>query len=88
MSRPYTSDLFVGAARIISRPAVPFVGAAGLWAPEHATVGAPPSPVAPKKICHVATNRFSRSDSKLNLLVYINSAPSIQNYKMFYFSNI
>jgi len=30
-------------------PAVPFVGAAGVWAPEHATVGVAPSPAAPTK---------------------------------------
>ena len=39
-----------------------FVGATGLVAPEHVTVGAAPSPAAPKKNYPVATNCFSRSD--------------------------
>ena len=40
---------------------MPFVGAAGLVALEHVTVGVAPSPAAPKKIYSVAKNRFLRS---------------------------
>ena len=43
-------------------PAVSFIGAAGVWAPEHVTVGATPSPAAPKKIRTVTKNRFLHSE--------------------------
>ena len=65
-------------------PAVPFVEAAGVWAPEHATVGAAPSLAAPTKkfvpllqtVFHVVCQKNPKSSSafqtkKRNILFYI-----------------
>jgi len=47
---------------------VPFVGAAAMLEPEHATVGAAPMPAAPKK-SHVATNYFQVVDGVASMLI-------------------